>query len=253
MNATMLNFEKPPALPPQLQWKHEKEPALLEWTIRARNYNTFVANLMFFACLIAITTASFFIYQSMDDDPVFSATLTSLFFITVCISLISITHQKINFAYRLTRSGIEYCKWKNLSKYTFTFLKWFSGITAIAFILLAVIDPAFLIGALIGPGGMGLTYLLLINSKNYQEMHTQHHHYAYRWEDITQLAIATNREVVDLKYSVIQDGDNHKTNWNLNIFCGNKQKKTVANLIKPYLSKDVPFITAKVDVPLSTD
>ncbi len=47
MNAKLFNFNKPLQLPPQLQWKFAHEPELLGWTIRARNYNTFVANCMF--------------------------------------------------------------------------------------------------------------------------------------------------------------------------------------------------------------
>jgi hypothetical protein len=75
----------------------------------------------------------------------------------------------------------------------------------------------------------------------------------HSWEELTQLAIATNREVVDLKYSVTQEGNDFKTNWSLNVFCKRKQKEAVANFIKPYLSPDVPFIKAKVNVPMSTD
>jgi hypothetical protein len=163
------------------------------------------------------------------------------------------THQRMNFAYRITQSGIEHCKWKDFPKWALTFLKWFSGITAIIFIYLATIDPTFLIGALIGPGGMGLMYLSMAHSKSYQEMHTQYHHYAFKWEELTQLAIATNREVVDLKYSITQEGNDFKTNWSLNVFCKRKQKENIANFIKPYLSPDVPFIKAKVNVPMSTD
>ena len=163
------------------------------------------------------------------------------------------THQRMNFAYRITQSGIEYCEWKDFPKWALTFLKWFSGITAIIFIYLATIDPTFLIGALIGPGGVGLMYLSMARSKSYQEMHTQYHHYAFKWEELTQLAIATNREVVDLKYSVTQEGNDFKTNWSLNVFCKRKQKENIANFIKPYLSPDVPFIKAKVNVPMSTD
>ncbi|MFS2196878.1 hypothetical protein ACCD02_32700, partial [Pseudomonas sp. Pseusp88] len=70
---------------------------------------------------------------------------------------------------------------------------------------------------------------------------------------ITQLAIATNREVVDLKYSITMKGNNYKTNWSLNVFCKRKQKDRVAEVIRPYLLADVPFIRAKVNVPMSTD
>lgn len=96
-------------------------------------------------------------------------------------------------------------------------------------------------------------YLSMANSKSFQKMHTQYHYYAFKWEELTQLAIATNREVVDLKYSVTQEGDDFKTNWSLNVFCKRGQKEYIANLIRPYLSPGVPFIRAKVNVPLSTD
>ena len=249
----MFNFSKPLDLPPQLQWTYANEPELMTWTIRARNYNTFVANAMFWFCFIAITAGSIFLYRDTKEYLVFNTISTLLFFIFVNTALISMTHQRMNFAYRITRSGIEYCEWKDFPKWALTFLKWFSGITAIIFIFLVTLDPAFLIGALIGPGGMGLMYLSMLNSKSYQEMHTQYHHYAFKWEEITQLAIATNREVVDLKYSVTQEGNDFKTNWSLNVFCKRKQKEAVANFIKPYLSPGVPFIKAKVNVPMSTD
>ena len=249
----MFNFSKPLDLPPQLQWKYANEPELMTWTIRARNYNTFVANAMFWLCFIAITVGSIFLYRDTKEYLVFNTTSTLLFFIIVNTALISMTHQRMNFAYRFTQSGVEYCKWKNFPKWALTFLKWFSGITAIIFIFLATLDSTFLIGALIGPGGMGLMYLSMANSKSFQEMHTEYHHHAFKWEELTQLAIATNREVVDLKYSITLKGNDYKTNWSLNVFCKRKQKEAVANFIKPYLSPDVPFIKAKVNVPMSTD
>ncbi|MDB1113937.1 hypothetical protein [Pseudomonas extremaustralis] len=249
----MFNFSKPLDLPPQLQWKYANEPELMTWTIRARNYNTFVANAMFWFCFIAITAGSIFLYRDTKEYLVFNTTSTLLFFIIVNTALISMTHQRMNFAYRFTQSGVEYCKWKNFPKWALTFLKWFSGITAIIFIFLATLDSTFLIGAVIGPGGMGLMYLSMANSKSFQEMHTEYHHHAFKWEELTQLAIATNREVVDLKYSITLKGNDYKTNWSLNVFCKRKQKEAVANFIKPYLSPDVPFIKAKVNVPMSTD
>ena len=249
----MFNFSKPLDLPPQLQWKYANEPELMTWTIRARNYNTFVANAMFWFCFIAITAGSIFLYRGTKEYLVFNTISTLLFFIIVNTALISMTHQRMNFAYRFTQSGVEYCKWKNFPKWALTFLKWFSGITAIIFIFLATLDSTFLIGALIGPGGMGLMYLSMANSKSFQEMHTEYHHHAFKWEELTQLAIATNREVVDLKYSITLKGNDYKTNWSLNVFCKRKQKEAVANFIKPYLSPDVPFIKAKVNVPMSTD
>ncbi|MGY2292759.1 hypothetical protein ACW9H6_27990 [Pseudomonas sp. SDO528_S397] len=245
----MFNYNKPLDLPTQLQWKYLHEAALLSWTIRARNYNTFIANTMFWTCFTLISGGSILIYRSMDDDPLFSGLLTLAFFIITNIVLISITHHKINFAYRLTTSGIECCEWKKPSKFSPAILKWLTVATAIIFIFIAVVDPASLFEALIGPGGMGLTYLLIANSKNHQNMHTHYHHLAYEWKDFTQLAIATNREVVDLKYTMYDEG---MVSWNQNIFCKTKQKENVGRIIKSYLPTDVPFVRAKVNVPMST-
>ena len=249
----MLNFDKALDLPPQLQWKYASEPELMTWTIRARNYNTFVANAMFWFCFIAITAGSIFLYRGTKEYRVFNTISTLLFFIIVNTALISMTHQRMNFAYRFTRSGIECCEWKDFPKWALIFLKWFSGIAVIIFIYLATIDPTFLIGALIGPGSMGLMYLSMAHSKTYQQMQTQYHHLMYEWKDFTQLAIATNREVVDLKFCHFDPRLGRIVKWNLNIFCKRKQKEAVANFIKPYLSPDVPFIKAKVNVPMSTD
>ncbi|MDF3135580.1 hypothetical protein [Pseudomonas extremaustralis] len=247
----MFNFSKSLDLPPQLHWKYANESELLIWTIRARNYNTFVANLMFSfmaAVILGATFIMYSVYEGMSQSWRISSCI--FFFSLMLLVLLSVTHQRMNFAYRFTRSGIECCEWKDFPKWALTFLKWFSGIAAIIFIYLATIDPTFLIGALIGPGSMGLMYLSMAHSKTYQQMQTQYHHLVYEWGDFTQLAIATNRDVVDLKYTMY---DNGVVSWSQNIFCKRKQKETVANLIKPYLSPGVPFIKAKVNVPMSTD
>ncbi|WP_256588902.1 hypothetical protein [Pseudomonas sp. BBP2017] len=159
------------------------------------------------------------------------------------------THQRINCAYRFSESGLEHCEWKDFPKWPLTFLKWLAGITAILFIFMATIDPSFLLGALIGPGGVGLTYLSMAYSKSYREMHAQYHCYAFKWDELTQLAIVTNREIVEFKYSVTQEGRDHITSGGVNIFCKRKQKESVADFIKSYLSPGVPCIKTKADVP----
>ncbi|QYX48631.1 hypothetical protein K3F43_03755 [Pseudomonas tussilaginis] len=245
----MFKLNKDLELPPQLKWRFSHEPELLGWTVRARNYNTLVADLMFWFCFFVIMISSIIIYISMDDDPVFSGLLTLLYFSGLSISLISITHQRINCVYRIAQSGMEHCEWKDFPEWALTFLKWLAGITVVFFVFMATIDPSFLLGALIGPGGVGLTYLSMAYSKNYREMHTQYHHYAFEWKEITQLAIVTNREIVDFKYSIIQKGDEHVTNGGVNIFCKRKQKEKIAEFIRSFLSPNVPIIKTKADVP----
>ncbi|WP_442113483.1 hypothetical protein [Pseudomonas sp. NUPR-001] len=251
----MLSFNKPLELPSQLEWKFAHEPELLGWTIRARDYNTVVANGMFAFMSVLIVFGAYSVYSmpAPGEGVLFRIVVAFCFYLIITCAVLSMTHQKVNFAYRISGSGVEYCVWKDFPEWALTFLKWLTGITAVIFLFIATIDPSFLLGALLGPGGMGLTYLSMAHSKNYREMHTRYHHYAFKWADFTQLAIASNREVVDLKYAITMEGDDFETRWSLNIFCRRKQKEKVAEIIRPYLSPDVPFIRAKVNVPLSTD
>ncbi|WP_442112827.1 hypothetical protein [Pseudomonas sp. NUPR-001] len=246
----MFIFNKPLELPPQLEWKFAHEPELMSWTIKARNYNIFVANGMFLFMAIFILGCAFIMYSVYEEMDQPWRTLSCIVFGVIMLSVISsMTHQRMNFAFRFTRSGFEHCKWKDFPEWALTFLKWLAGVTAIIFLFLATIDPSLLLGALIGPGGIGLTYLSMACSKNYRELHTHYHHYAFEWKELTQLAVVINREIVDLKYSVIQEGEDHITKGGINIFCKRKQKEKVAEFIKPYLSPDVPCIKIKADVP----
>lgn len=249
----MLHLNKPPSTPPQLQCKHADKPELLSWTILARNYNTFVANCMFLLMTTLILGATLFMYSVYEEMEQPWRTLSCIVFFAIAIFTITcMTHQKMSFAYRFTHSGVEYCEWKNISKWPLKILRWSIGIMAIVFIGLTVGNPEFSIGALIGPGGMGLIYTSLANSKSYQAMHTQYHHLEFDWKDFTQLAIATNREVVDLKFIKFDERLGRTVKWNLNIFCKRHQKDNVANFIKPHLPPKTPFIKAKVNVPMST-
>ena len=244
----MLKFNKSLDLPPQLQWKHANEPELMTWSIRARNYNTFIANTMFGFCFVAITAGSIFLYRSTKEYLVFNAISTLLFFIIINAALISMTHQRMNFAYRITQSGVEYCEWKDFPKWALTFLKWFTGMMAIIFIYLTTIDTTFLIGALIGPGAMGLMYLSMANSKTYQRMQTEYHHHFLHWKELTKSTVATNRVMMELEYSVPQEGSIYMTIGRQYIFFTPKDKERVTQLIKNNLLPGTPYVFGKVDV-----
>ena len=244
----MLNFDKALDLPPQLQWKYANEPELMTWSIRARNYNTFIANTMFGFCFVAITAGSIFLYRSTKEYLVYNAISTLLFFIIINAALISMTHQRMNFAYRITQSGVEYCEWKDFPKWALTFLKWFTGMMAIIFIYLTTIDPTFLIGALIGPGAMGLMYLSMANSKTYQRMQTEYHHHFLHWKELTKSTVATNRVMMELEYSVPQEGSIYMTIGRQYIFFTPKDKERVTQLIKNNLLPGTPYVFGKVDV-----
>ena len=245
----MFNFSKPLDLPPQLHWKYANEPELLAWTIRARNYNTFVANSMSAFMSLLLLGLSFFLYSAYHDLNEPWRILSCLFFFTFMSFTIScMTHQRMNFAYRFTQSGVEYCEWKDFPKWALTFLKWFTGMMAIIFIYLTTIDPTFLIGALIGPGAMGLMYLSMANSKTYQRMQTEYHHHFLHWKELTKSTVATNRVMMELEYSVPQEGSIYMTIGRQYIFFTPKDKERVTQLIKNNLLPGTPYVFGKVDV-----
>ncbi|HIE1867300.1 TPA: hypothetical protein ACXJVP_005538 [Pseudomonas aeruginosa] len=63
-----LPWSKPLALPPQLEWKYSHEPELMSWTVKARNYNTFVANIMFAICLVMMIILTSFAGDWFQED-----------------------------------------------------------------------------------------------------------------------------------------------------------------------------------------
>ncbi|MDR6710938.1 hypothetical protein J2W83_000528 [Pseudomonas hunanensis] len=243
----MFNLVKAPQLPPQLKWKYAGEPELLMWTIRARNYNTFVANCMF-VFMQALAMGGAYLIFSTSNEGLFGRILIGLgFYFFGLLIVFSVTHQCMNFAYRLTRSGVEYCKWKDFPKWALVTLKWMAGIVAIIFIFMATIDPSFLLGALVGPGGMTLTYLSMANSKSYQASQTEYHHHFLRWSHLTKLTIATNRDMVEVDYSIPRPG-NRRTTWSLYVFFKRQEKDRIVTTFKKHLLPSAPSVTGKVDV-----
>ncbi|WP_371919545.1 hypothetical protein [Pseudomonas sp. BBP2017] len=128
----MFDLDKSLDLPSQLQWKFSHEPELMAWVIRARNYNTFVANGMFFFMAILILVRAFIMYSVYEGMGQSWRISSCVFFYILMLSVVSsMTHQRMNFAYRFTKSGVECCEWKDFPKWALTFLKWLAGITAI--------------------------------------------------------------------------------------------------------------------------
>ena len=81
----MFNFSKSLDLPPKLHWKYANEPELLAWTIRARNYNTFVANSMSAFMSLLLLVLSFFLYSAYHDLNEPWRILSCLFFSPLCL------------------------------------------------------------------------------------------------------------------------------------------------------------------------
>src|SRR5690606_18659645 len=109
---------------------------------------------------------------------------------------LSMTHQKTKFAYRLTASGLEFCEWKESPEWLPRLLKWAAGITGVAMLMLATVHPAALIGAIAGPGLMGLMYLRMGTSSQFRRMHEQFHQGFHPWTDFTRMIVFRRRAII---------------------------------------------------------
>lgn len=245
---------KSPVRPATLQWALAAEAALLEWSIEARDYNTFAANCAFYLCtsvVLVVTIKCFFMDASI--LPLYEVMLNAAF-ILGSIYVVSIgTHQRKRFSYRVTQRGIEYWSWKAPSELLISCFKWFAIFSSIGLLFMVSIEPSALFVALFGSISLGLTYYKLAYSASYRAHETEYQHYLIEWGDITQLAIATNRDVVDLQFIYIPEDNGRLMKCNLNLFCHPRQKAHIASVLKPHLPPGTPFISAKVNVPRSTD
>ncbi|MFG3691795.1 hypothetical protein ACGFZ6_00180 [Stutzerimonas stutzeri] len=222
-----LPWNQPIKLPEHHQWKHANQHALLEWTIKARPYNTTVANGMFWFMMVIALGACYLMFFKNDSSPLIENLSWSAIFLSVFfLALHGTTHQKTKFAYRLTESGIEICEWKAPGKGWMIVLKWLTVIAAIAVLLVVALDPSAFWVALAGPGGMGLLYLGVANSDKYQEMHTEHHHRDHEWARYKKISIHTDRPVMGLHFDYFNTHLRTMDKGVLFLFCRKQQLAT---------------------------
>ena len=234
--------------PDHHQWKHANQPALLEWKIKARPYNTAVANGMFVFMMVIALIACYLMFFRSDNSPLFEKLSWSVIFLSVFfLALYGTTHQKTNFAYRLTEKGIEVCEWKAPGKGWMIALKWLTVIAAIAVLFVIALDPSTFWIALIGPGGMGLLYLGLANLKQYQEIHNLYRHNIFGWNEIKHVYADKSRHLISLEYEWLNENINKTLPWWTYIFCYKKEFEDILNAV---LSKNpnAPHTRDKVEV-----
>ncbi|NES12097.1 hypothetical protein G3O07_24060 [Pseudomonas laurentiana] len=154
VKSLLSHWVRPRELPPQLTWKYAHESELLGWRIKARNYNTVIANGLFVFWLVVAVWFGFSVYSNFEryDEPMRSL-CALLFFSVLMVAVLSMTHQRMNFAYRFTASGAEFCEWKNFPEWALRFLTCLAIISAIIFACMASLyrDASFLIYAVIAP------------------------------------------------------------------------------------------------------
>ena len=193
----------PRELPPQLTWKYASESELLSWRIKARNYNTVIANGLFVFWLVVAVWFGFSVHSNFEryDEPTRSL-CALLFFSVLMVAVLSMTHQRMNFAYRFTASGAEFCEWKNFPEWALRFLTCLAIVTAILFACMASLDrdASYLIYAVIGPAKVMLLRASM-NSKVYRGVHTIFHLRTFEWSEFTEVEVDHKQKLVGLKFA----------------------------------------------------
>ena len=242
------NWATPRELPSQLTWKYAHEPELLGWRIKARNYNTTIANGLLVVMLSIVFGLALYQYFTSVFEPGFSKILIYvLFFFFISTPAVCMTHQRMNFAYRFTASGAEFCKWKVFPEWTLTFLKGLAAFTAIAFMCMASAynDPALLIGAIGGSGSVMLTHASM-NSARYRDLQTDFHHHTYEWSRFTEVAIDRKQKLVGLEFAWYNDYLNKHSRSTFPLFAKRKAFESILGLVEQHLP-NVPRADRHVD------
>ncbi len=193
----------PRELPTQLTWKYAHEPELLGWRIKARNYNTTIANGLLVVMLSIVFGLALYQYFTSVFEPGFSKILIYvLFFFFISTPAVCMTHQRMNFAYRFTASGAEFCEWKNFPEWALRFLTCLAIVSAILFACMASLDrdASYLIYAVIGPAKVMLLRASM-NSKVYRGVHTIFHLRTFEWSEFTEVEVDHKQKLVGLKFA----------------------------------------------------
>ena len=207
VKALVGHWGTPRELPPQLTWKYAHESELLSWRIKARNYNTVVANGMFVFMLFFTLALCFIMYDVYEGTDQPWRTLSCVFFFCLMAFTVScMTHQRMNFAYRFTASGAEFCEWKNFPEWALRFLTCLAIVTAILFACMASLDrdASYLIYAVVGPAKVMLLRASM-NSKVYRGVHTIFHLRTFEWSEFTEVVIDKKQGLVGLEFAWYDD------------------------------------------------
>ncbi|WP_409281529.1 hypothetical protein [Pseudomonas defluvii] len=207
VKSLLSHWATPRELPSQLTWKYGHESELLSWRIKARNYNTTVANLALLVMLMIASAIALVLYFSSEFIKEPWRTLSHVFvFALISIPAVCMTRQRMNFAYRFTASGAEFCEWKNFPEWTLRFLTCLAIVTAILFACMASLDrdASYLIYAVIGPAKVMLLRASM-NSKIYRGVHTIFHLRTFEWSEFTEVVIDEKQGLVGLEFAWYDD------------------------------------------------
>ena len=243
---------KPLPLPPQLQWQNKNESPLAEWSLKARAYNTDIANGIFVVFLIISAVVA--LWTGRDTSKVLGYQIFwGVLMFTILMSMVlSMTHQTTNFAYRLTKSGLEFCEWKEFPQWLPRVLKWAAIITGVVMLMLVMVHPAALIGAIVGPGLIGLMYLRMGTSSQFREMHETYRHKVQPWNDFTKMIVFRRRSIIGLDFTYFNpaadEGKGRMIDTDRLLYCRKADLNDLIRIIRSQLPESTPYTEAYIPI-----
>ena len=243
---------KPLPLPPQLEWHYQSEPTLAEWSVRARAYNTDIANGIFVFFLIVQIPCLVWLLPSMVSSVTDQILIGGFLYAVVMSGAFSMTHQTTNFAYRLTKSGLEFCEWKEFPQWLPRMLKWAAIITGVVMLMLVMVHPAALIGAIVGPGLIGLMYLRMGTSSQFREMHETYRHKVQPWNDFTKMIVFRRRSIIGLDFTYFNpaadEGKGRMIDTDRLLYCRKADLNDLIRIIRSQLPESTPYTEAYIPI-----
>src|SRR5690554_6742465 len=187
------------------------------------------------------------------ERPLFWQLSLTIFGLLLFGSMIfSITHQTTKIAYRLTASGLEFSEWKEYPEWMHRLLKGAAGSTCVFMLRLATVHPAALIGAIAGPGMMGLMYLKMGTSSQFRRMHERFHQGFHPWTAFTKMTVFRRRSIIGLHFEWYNpEGDGGKGRmipWEELLYCRKAQLDDLIAIIREQLPESTPYEEAYIPI-----
>ncbi|HBO1218281.1 TPA: hypothetical protein L4E92_005680 [Pseudomonas aeruginosa] len=152
----------------------------------------------------------------------------------------------MNFAYRFSRSGFEYCGWKKFPKSAVIIVNCFAMIAGIFIFAVMSSTPGGSLLGLVGAGGMGLTAIATINSKRFQKMHTEFFQVDFTWDEFDKISLYKSRHIIGLNHEWKNLGQ--ILPGIVNVFCRRKDFEKRLAMIESLLPKPIPVVVEKFEV-----
>lgn len=230
-------FNRRPLTPPDHhKWTYAHIPPALEWSLKARNYNTTVANAI---CAIMTISAAILFYETwiFVGGDFFWAIVSILFFSIVMYAVLGTTHQTVNFAFRFSTFGLELCEWKGISQSTQIFIKIFTILLIIVLLIMLSISPETFIVSLGGIGGLGIFYLVTINSQAFRDKHTKYYLEEFPWKNFKEIHVDRRKKLISLKVTCLNTDTQEHRDWPVYLFAPKKDFERNLAFIKTQLPR----------------